>query len=57
VNDNLTDEQRNIISKVEKLMRLAGRNPNEAEAAAASAKAMELLAEDDFLGGDTEYPG
>jgi hypothetical protein len=44
LNDKLTDEQRDIISKVEKLMRLAGKNPNEAEAAAASAKAMELLA-------------
>jgi len=32
------------IATVEKLMRLAGKNPNEAEAAAASAKAMDLLA-------------
>lgn len=42
--ENFTDEQRNVISKVEKLLRLAGKNPNEAEAAAAAAKAQELLA-------------
>lgn len=39
-----TDEQRTVIDKVEKLLRLAGKNTNEAEAAAATAKAMELLA-------------
>jgi len=33
-----------IISKVEKLLRLAGKNTNEAEAAAATQKAMDLLA-------------
>jgi len=40
----LTEEQRSIIAKVEKLMRLAGNNPNEAESASATARAMELLA-------------
>ncbi len=40
---DLTADQLSVIGKVEKLLRLAGKNPNEAEAAAASAKAMELL--------------
>lgn len=40
---DLTQEQRSIIDKVEKLLRLAGRNTNEAEAEAATAKAMALL--------------
>ncbi len=39
-----TEEQQAILSKVEKLMRLAAKNANENEAAAATAKAMELLA-------------
>ena len=43
-NTDLTNEQRDVIAKVEKLMRLAGKNSNENEAAAAAAKAMELLA-------------
>lgn len=41
---NLTDEQLDVISRVEKLMRLAARNPNKNEADAAAAKAQELLA-------------
>lgn len=40
---NLTDEQRAAVGRVEKLLRLAGRNTNEAEAASATAKAMEML--------------
>lgn len=40
----LNQEQRDVISKVEKLLRLAGKNSNEAESSAATAKAMELLA-------------
>jgi hypothetical protein len=39
----LTQEELSIIDKVEKLLRLAGNNPNEHEASAASAKAMALL--------------
>lgn len=42
--DKFTDDQKRILDKVEKLMRLAAKNPNEHEAAAASARAMELLA-------------
>lgn len=42
--NELDEGQLAVISKVEKLLRLAGSNPNEAEAAAATAKAMELLA-------------
>lgn len=34
------------IGKIEKLLRLAGNNPNEAEAASAMAKVQELLAQD-----------
>lgn len=42
---NLTDEQRAAVGRVEKLLRLAGRNTSEAEAASATQKAMELLAQ------------
>lgn len=42
---NLTDEQRKGLDTVEKLLRLAGKNPNEHEAAAATAKAMAMLAD------------
>lgn len=41
---DLTEEQRGVIDKVEKLLRLASKNSSEAEAAAAAAKAQELLA-------------
>lgn len=41
---DLSAEQQGIIDKVEKLLRLAGRNPSEAEAASAMAKAQEILA-------------
>lgn len=41
---NLDNESLAVIDKVRKLLALAGNNPNEAEAAAASAKAMEILA-------------
>ena len=44
VNPNLTDEQRDVVSKVEKLLRLAGKTSSEAEASSATAKAQELLA-------------
>ena len=44
-NDQLTDEQRRGLDTVEKLLRLAGKNPNEHEAAAATAKAMAMLAD------------
>lgn len=40
---NLSPEAIAIIEKVQKLLALAGNNPNEHEAAAASSKAMELL--------------
>lgn len=40
---DFTPDQQAVISKVEKLLRLANKNPNEAEAAAATAKAQELL--------------
>ena len=40
----LTDEQRDVVGKIEKLMRLAGRSQSEHEAASATAKAQELLA-------------
>lgn len=40
-----TEEQQSVLAKVEKLLRLAGSNPNEAEAASATAKAMALLAD------------
>lgn len=43
--DTLTDAQRAIIGKVEKLLALAGRNSNENEASAAAAKAEAMLAE------------
>jgi hypothetical protein len=38
------EEQQKVIGRVEKLLRLAARNPNPEEAAAATAKAQELLA-------------
>lgn len=43
-NQALDAETLAVIQKVEKLMRLAGANPNEAEASSAMAKATELLA-------------
>lgn len=43
-NEKFTEEQLNVLAKVEKLLRLAAKNQNEHEAAAASSKAMELLA-------------
>jgi hypothetical protein len=39
----LTQEQQDVIKKVQKLLALAGNNPNEHEAEAATAKAMDLL--------------
>lgn len=39
----MTDEQRSVLGKVEKLLRLAGSNPNQEEAAAAAKKAQDLL--------------
>lgn len=42
--NDLSPEALTVIAKVQKLLNLAGNNPNEAEAASASAKAMELLA-------------
>lgn len=39
----LSDETRAAIDKIQKLLNLAAKNPNEAEAAAATAKASELL--------------
>lgn len=42
--DKFTDEQLTVLAKVEKLLRLAAKNQNENEAAAATNKAMELLA-------------
>lgn len=41
---DITNEQRAVIEKVQKLLALAGNNTNEHEAEAATAKAMELLA-------------
>lgn len=41
---DLTPEQRKAIDQAEKLFRLAGKNSNEHESAAATAKAMDLLA-------------
>lgn len=41
---DLSPEAQKAIEQVEKLLRLAGKNPNQNEAAAASAKAMEILA-------------
>lgn len=40
----LTDDQRDIVRKVEKLLKLAGKSTSEAEATSATNKAMELLA-------------
>lgn len=40
---DLSDEARDAIGKIEKLLRLAGKNTNEAEASAAAAKAQELM--------------
>jgi hypothetical protein len=40
--DKFSQEQLDVLAKVEKLMRLAARNPNENEALAASAKATEM---------------
>jgi hypothetical protein len=45
VTAEFTEEQRTVLDRVEKLLRLAGKNTNEAEAASATAKAMSLLAE------------
>lgn len=45
IDQNLTDEQRKGLDTVEKLLRLAGKNPNEHEAAQATAKAMAMLAD------------
>jgi len=44
-NQELTPEAQAAIRKIEKLLALAGNNPNEAEAAAAMAKVQELLAQ------------
>lgn len=44
VTADLTDAQRKAVEQVEKLLRLAGKNQNEHESSAATAKAMELLA-------------
>lgn len=44
-NEEITEEQRRGLDTVEKLLRLAGKNPNEHEAAAATAKAMAMLAD------------
>lgn len=41
--DKFTQEQIDVLGKIEKLLRLAARNPNENEATAASAKAQELI--------------
>lgn len=41
--DKFSQEQIDVLGKVEKLLRLAARNPNENEATAASAKAQELI--------------
>lgn len=41
----MDDKQQDVIRKVEGLLRLAGKNPNQHEAAAAHAKAMRLLEE------------
>lgn len=41
---DLTPEMKGVLEKVEKLLRLAASNPNESEAASATAKAQELLA-------------
>lgn len=41
--ETLDEEQNKVLEKIEKLMRLAARNPNPEEAAAATAKAQELL--------------
>lgn len=41
-------EQNNIISKIEKLLSLAGNNPSEAEAQAAMLKAQQLMAENNI---------
>jgi hypothetical protein len=43
VTAELSEEQRSVVAKVEKLLRLADKNPNAAEAASATAKAQELL--------------
>lgn len=40
---DMTEEQRSVLSRVEKLLRLAGRNTSAEEAASAAAKAQELL--------------
>lgn len=40
---DLSNEARDAIGKIEKLLRLAGKNTNEAEASAAAAKAQELM--------------
>lgn len=40
----ITPEVKSVLEKVEKLLRLAASNPNEAEAASATAKAQDLLA-------------
>lgn len=42
--EGLTQEQAKALETAEKLFRLAGKNPNKNEAASASAKAMEILA-------------
>lgn len=44
MSEQFTEEQRSVLAKVEKLLRLAAKNTNENEAAAANAKAMDLLA-------------
>lgn len=41
---DLSEDQEKIAERVAKILRLAARNPNEAEAAAATAKAQEMLA-------------
>lgn len=40
---DMTEEQRSVLGRIEKLLRLAGSNPNREEAASAAAKAQDLL--------------
>ncbi len=42
--NQIDDDTRRVVDKIQKLLQLAAKNPNEAEAASATAKAQELLA-------------
>lgn len=54
---DFTETQRKVLERVEKLLKLAGKNTNEAEAQSATEKAMALLEEHNLTMGEVEREG